>query len=87
MTFGELLREKREAAGLSRRQLSEASGVPFGTVHHYEDGRRAPSFANVVRLANALGLDCTAFSGCEDVTAEKEPDPPAEEPPKRGGEK
>ena len=53
---------------MSRRQLGDAASVPFGTLHHYEDGRRAPSFANVVRLAAALALDCTAFSQCDDVT-------------------
>jgi transcriptional regulator with XRE-family HTH domain len=67
MRFGEALRETRERAGMSRRELADAAGVPFGTIHGYEDGRRAPSFANVVRLAKALGTDCTAFSECEDM--------------------
>ena len=80
MTFGEMLRSKREEAGLSRQRLATVAGVPFGTIHGYEDGRRAPCCANVVRLAAALGLDCTAFSGCDDVTGEGATDPPAPEP-------
>jgi transcriptional regulator with XRE-family HTH domain len=75
MRFGEMLRDQRERKGLSRRQLAEQSLVPFGTIHGYEDGRRAPSFANVVKLAAALGVDCTAFSGCEDVAGGEADDP------------
>jgi transcriptional regulator with XRE-family HTH domain len=63
-TFGELLRRRREAAGLTRRDLAAASGVPFGTLRQYEDGRRSPSFANAVRLARALGLGLDTFAGC-----------------------
>jgi transcriptional regulator with XRE-family HTH domain len=82
MKFGEKLRQEREARGLTRESLAASSGVPFGTIHGYEIGRRAPSFANVVKLAAALGLDCTMFAGCEDVGGQ------AEEPaPKKRGKK
>ncbi len=67
MTFGEVLRREREARGLTRDQLADASGVTFGSIHGYEIGRRAPSFANVVKLAGALGLTCEAFAGCSDI--------------------
>lgn len=70
MNFGESLRSRREELGLSRQSLADASGVPFGTIHGYEDGRRAPSFENVVKLAAALGVSCEAFAGCVDVTGE-----------------
>ena len=70
MTFGERLRRAREARGLTRDQLAAASGVPDGTIQGYEIGRRAPSFANAVRLAAALGLTCLDFAGCEDVARE-----------------
>ena len=77
MTFGEMLRGRREEKGLSRESLSQASGIPFGTIHNYEIGRRSPSFTNVVKLAAALGMDCRAFSGCSDVAEEPEPEKPA----------
>ncbi len=67
MTFGEKLRELREAKGMTREGLAEASGVPFGTIHGYEIGRRAPAFASTLALAKALGVDCTAFADCEDL--------------------
>jgi transcriptional regulator with XRE-family HTH domain len=76
MTFPERLRELRDAAGLSEAKLAEISGVPFGTLHNYGLGLRKPTFAAVVKLARALGVDCTAFAGCDDVTAGN--DSPAE---------
>lgn len=84
MTFAEKLRELRDAKGISEAKLAELSGLPFGTVHVYALGRRRPSFAAVVKLAKALGVDCTAFSACDDITGEDEPEPPA---PKRRGKK
>ena len=77
MKFGTKLRELREAKGMSREQLAEASGVPFGTIHGYEMSRRLPSLANVLALGKALGVDCTAFADCDDVTAAKSEPAPA----------
>jgi transcriptional regulator with XRE-family HTH domain len=71
MTFAEKLRELRDARSLSEAKLAEASGVAFGALHFYGLGRRKPSFAAVVKLAKALGVDCTAFADCEDVTGEE----------------
>jgi transcriptional regulator with XRE-family HTH domain len=73
MKFGGRLRQLREAKKLSREALSTASGIPFGTIHGYEIGRRAPSLAATVKLARALGVDCSAFADCEDVGGEDEP--------------
>jgi transcriptional regulator with XRE-family HTH domain len=77
MTFGAKLRELREGKELTREALASASGVPFGTIHGYEIGRRSPSLAVTVKLARALGVDCTAFAGCEDVGGAAEPEKPA----------
>ena len=74
MTFAERLRRAREVRGLTREKLAAVSGVAYGTIHGYEIGRRAPSFANAVRLAAALGLTCQDFADCEDVA----PEPPAQ---------
>jgi transcriptional regulator with XRE-family HTH domain len=86
MTFGERLRELREGKDMSREALATASGVPFGTIHGYELGRRAPSLSATLKLAKALGVDCTAFAACSDVMGEDEPEKPADKkPPKRKG--
>lgn len=83
MTFAEKLRELRDAKGLSEAKLADSSGIPFATVHGYGLGRRAPSFGNVVQLAKALGVDCTAFSECSDIIQQEPEAPPA----KRRGKK
>lgn len=70
MTFAEKVRELREAKGLSEAKLAEASGLSFATVHNYCQGRRKPSYGAVVKLARALGCDCTAFEDCPDVFEE-----------------
>jgi transcriptional regulator with XRE-family HTH domain len=83
MTFAEKLRELRDGKGLSEARLSELSGLPFGTVHNYSLGLRKPSLAAAVKLAKALGVDCTAFAGCEDVAGEGE-EPEPEKPARKG---
>jgi transcriptional regulator with XRE-family HTH domain len=77
MTFAERLRELRDKKGLSEARLAELSGVPFGTVHEYGLGRRKPSLTAAVKLARALGVECTAFAECDDVTGEESAEPPA----------
>ncbi|MFD2442356.1 helix-turn-helix domain-containing protein [Paracoccus kondratievae] len=39
---GARLRELRTAAGMSQRQLAEASGVPHGQISMIETGRSSP---------------------------------------------
>jgi transcriptional regulator with XRE-family HTH domain len=73
MTFAEKLRELRDAAGLSQVKLARASGLTFGTVHGYGLGRRKPSFANVLKIARALGTTCEAFADCEDLDGVEPP--------------
>jgi transcriptional regulator with XRE-family HTH domain len=73
MTFGERMRELREAVGLSEAKLADKAGLPFGSVHGYGLGRRKPSFAAVVKIARALGVTCEAFADCEDVGGEEKP--------------
>lgn len=82
MTFGEKLRELRESKGLTRAALAEASAVPFGTIHGYEAGRRAPALATTLKLARALGVDCTAFAECSDLAAEDEQEKPSPKKPR-----
>ena len=78
MLFREKLAQLREAKGLSQAALAEASGVALGTIRKIEQGATTQrlNFSFVVALAKALGTDCGAFAGCEDVAI----DPP---PPKK----
>ncbi len=54
-TFGDLLREKRRAAGLSQRQLAERAGVDFSYISKLENGRLpAPADETVGRICEIL---------------------------------
>jgi transcriptional regulator with XRE-family HTH domain len=81
MRFAERLRELRDAAGLSEAKLADASAVSFSAIHQYGLSLRKPSFEAVVKLARALGVDCTAFADCEDIA------PPPKPEPKKGKKK
>src|SRR5438874_4311980 len=65
MTFTEKLAQLLRERAMTEGKLAEASGVPFGTLHDYLTGRRAPTFAAVLKIAKALGLSCEAFADCE----------------------
>ena len=59
--FGARLRELREQAGLTQQQLADKCGVKWEAVSRWERGTREPGWSNVVALAEALGVECTAF--------------------------
>src|SRR5262245_25483855 len=90
-TFAARLKELREAAQWSQKQLAEAAGVSQKAVSNWEQGEREPGWLAVLALARALGVDCRAF---EQEPAEiPEPrrgrppkaQPPTEPPPGRKG--
>jgi transcriptional regulator with XRE-family HTH domain len=74
MTFGQKLKKLREEAELTQEKLAQAAGMSVGNVRNYEQEIRLPTFPAVVKLAKALGTDCTAFADCDDV-AEEKPEP------------
>jgi transcriptional regulator with XRE-family HTH domain len=51
------LREMRERAGLSARQLGRAACMPRETVHRLERGAGMPSVTTLCRLADALEVE------------------------------
>jgi transcriptional regulator with XRE-family HTH domain len=54
--FGELLREKRRAAGISQRKLAELVGVDFSYISKLENGRMpAPAADTIVLIAESIG--------------------------------
>jgi transcriptional regulator with XRE-family HTH domain len=53
--FGELLRRKRRAAGISQRRLAELAGLDFSYISKLENNRLAPPAADtVLKLAEVL---------------------------------
>ena len=79
--FASTLKQLREKAGLSQAQLAERAGLNVFGVAKLEQGVREPGWGTVLKLAAALGVDCTAFRGCEDVK------PDQEEPKKKASRK
>ena len=59
--FGSRLRQLREAAGLTQEQLGERAGMQYQSIAKYERGAVEPTWPNVVKLAEALGVDVGAF--------------------------
>ena len=56
-SLGELLKRKREALGLSTRQLGEIAGLDGVTVLRFEQGAfAAPRPDKLARVAEALGI-------------------------------
>src|SRR5262245_31821340 len=60
--FAGRLRELREAAGWTQEHLAERAGVKREAIARWEAGKREPGWSNVLALAEALGVDCTAFT-------------------------
>jgi transcriptional regulator with XRE-family HTH domain len=50
------LRDCRELRGLSQTELAERTGLKPSAISHFETGQRAPSLANLIRLADALDV-------------------------------
>jgi len=50
------LRELREAAGLSQRQLADAVGLTDQTISNIERGARTPSVETALSIARVLGV-------------------------------
>ena len=78
--FGPRLRELREAAGLTQKQLAERAELHYMTLVKLERGERVPSWETVVQVSRVLGCSCEAF-----LTPATNPEPETRRgrPPKR----
>ena len=54
--FSIRLRATRERRNLKQSELAERAELQAAAVSHFETGRRAPSFENLRRLADALNV-------------------------------
>jgi lambda repressor-like predicted transcriptional regulator len=59
-TFGERLKGRRLAAGLTLRALSRLSGLRLHLVSDYEQGRIQPKPATLAKLIRVLGVEWLA---------------------------
>jgi transcriptional regulator with XRE-family HTH domain len=60
-TFGRALREMRQSAGLSQRELAERMGTTQSAVARMEKGIAQPKFCTLEKLAEALQRDFCIF--------------------------
>jgi transcriptional regulator with XRE-family HTH domain len=56
MGFGDMLKESRERAGLTQKQLAERTGLPLGSIRNWEQNHRVPRLGVVPLLARAVGV-------------------------------
>ncbi|MSR53747.1 MAG: XRE family transcriptional regulator [Gemmataceae bacterium] len=59
--FGEVLRKRREAAGLSQESLAANAGLHRNYVGLLERGKRVPSILVVEKLSTALGTTMSSL--------------------------
>ncbi len=89
--LGELLQDRRAAAGYSRVRVGELIGIKAGTIEGWELGRVAkPPIHDVLRLAHFLGISATeieaavfADSGGAPMAAETSGGPARRSPGRR----
>jgi transcriptional regulator with XRE-family HTH domain len=55
MQANHVIRDAREAAGLTQKQLASLAGTSQPTVALYESGRRDPTASTLIRLIQAAG--------------------------------
>jgi transcriptional regulator with XRE-family HTH domain len=55
-TLGSVVKEARDGARMSQRELAAAVGIKASHVAYLENGRRKPSLALINRLSRTLGL-------------------------------
>jgi len=60
MTAAVLLRQARQAAGLSQVELAAQAGVTQSMISAYESGHRQPSLPTLAALIEAAGYELTA---------------------------
>jgi hypothetical protein len=58
-TLGDLIRTRRIEAGLTREQLSEATGIPIYWLGRWERDRSFPNQTEWIKLGKTLKLSAT----------------------------
>jgi len=64
--FPARLKAARDLRGLNQDQLAARAGLQGSAVSHFETGGRKPSFDNLKRLADALGVSTDYLLGRTD---------------------
>ncbi|MBR0341057.1 MAG: helix-turn-helix transcriptional regulator [Oscillospiraceae bacterium] len=62
-SFGNRLRQFREANGLSLRDVAQKTGIPFQTLSRYENGTHSPKVDIVTKISDLYNIDCKWLCG------------------------
>jgi transcriptional regulator with XRE-family HTH domain len=73
-TYGERMRELRIKAGLTQEEVARRIDHSLSIVRDWEANRKLPSCHALYKVAEVLGVNCTAFDGC--TPPEKKPKTP-----------
>lgn len=65
-TIGQNLRSARKAKGLTQKELSAISGVPYTSIGSYERDDVAPGIFNLIDLAEVLDVSLDRLAGRTD---------------------
>jgi transcriptional regulator with XRE-family HTH domain len=68
-SFAATLQALRERRGLSQTDVAKLTGLEPSAISHFETGRRAPSWKNLPKLADALECSVDALYAREGVSA------------------
>lgn len=70
MEFGQEIRRRRVAQGLTLEQLAEGSGLTPNYIGTIENGKRDPSLSTIMSLSKGLRIQpAELFGGVEDLSA------------------
>jgi transcriptional regulator with XRE-family HTH domain len=59
--FAGRLKELRQQSGLTQEQLARKANLSVSAVRHFEQGLKEPTYATLLKLAEALGVSLAAF--------------------------
>lgn len=63
ITFGEMMRARRKALGMTQEELAEVLGVKQATVSDLERGKKEPRWPNAVKIARTLSISLDILAG------------------------
>ncbi len=70
--YGKNIKEARKKAGLTQKELAEASGVAKITIQQYEAGKRQPRLEQLMKIAEALKIRVDVLMGVKPLPPEKD---------------
>lgn len=72
-TFSEILKEKRETAGITQAEASRKLFISRSSYYHYEAGTRTPSLEIMLRISELYQID--PFDLLASIMPDNKPEP------------